>query len=86
MSHQAGLDSHFKILSCVDGLKGEFMADFLTGFNGLIGDPYSILLFFAALIGGLFFSAIPGVKKVNQGAKNLPITVYMEATKANKIN
>ena len=82
MSHQAGLDSHFKILSCVDGLKGEFMADFLTGFNGLIGDPYSILLFFAALIGGLFFAAIPGVNMVTLGAIILPFTVYLDATHA----
>ncbi|MEE9419510.1 MAG: tripartite tricarboxylate transporter permease [Desulfatiglandaceae bacterium] len=58
------------------------MALFLKGFILLATDPFAILLFFAALIIGLFFAALPGINMVTLGAIILPFTVYLDATHA----
>ena len=58
------------------------MAEFLGGLSHLVGDPFAILLFFAALITGLFFAAMPGINMVTLGAIILPFTVYLDATHA----
>jgi putative tricarboxylic transport membrane protein len=58
------------------------MADFIMGLSNLVGDPLAILLFFAALIVGLFFAAMPGVNMVTLGAIILPFTAYLDATHA----
>jgi putative tricarboxylic transport membrane protein len=58
------------------------MAEFMNGLGNLAGDPFAILLFFAALITGLFFAAMPGVNMVTLGAIILPFTVYLDATHA----
>lgn len=58
------------------------MENLLTGITGLFTDPMAMLLFFAALIGGLFFAALPGINMVTLGAIILPFTVYLEATHA----
>lgn len=58
------------------------MENLLTGITGLFTDPMAVLLFFAALIGGLFFAALPGINMVTLGAIILPFTVYLDATHA----
>jgi putative tricarboxylic transport membrane protein len=58
------------------------MAEFMTGLGNLVGDPFAILLFFAALVTGLFFAAMPGINMVTLGAIILPFTVYLDATHA----
>ena len=42
----------------------------------------AMLFFFAALIGGLFFAALPGINMVTLGAIILPFTIYLEPTYA----
>jgi len=58
------------------------MADFIVGFTALATDPFGIFLFFAALLGGLFFAAIPGISALTLGAIILPFTIYLSATHA----
>lgn len=58
------------------------MADFLSGAQHLIGDPYGILVFLAGLFGGLLFGAIPGVNMLTLGAVILPFTAYLSAEHA----
>lgn len=58
------------------------MADFLGGAQHLFGDPYGLLIFFAGLLGGLVFGAIPGVNMLTLGAVILPFTAYMSAEHA----
>jgi len=55
---------------------------FLNGFINLATDPIAVLLFFSALIGGLFFAALPGINMVTLGAIILPFTVYLTPTHA----
>ena len=55
---------------------------FLKGFTLLATDPLAILLFFAALIIGLFFAALPGINMVTLGAIILPFTLYLDPTHA----
>lgn len=55
---------------------------FFKGFVLLATDPVAILLFFGALIVGLFFAALPGINMVTLGAIILPFTVYLNATHA----
>ncbi len=58
------------------------MENLLTGIIGLFTDPMAMLFFFAALIGGLFFAALPGINMVTLGAIILPFTIYLEPTYA----
>jgi putative tricarboxylic transport membrane protein len=55
---------------------------FLRGFFLLATDPFAVVLFFSALIVGLFFAAVPGVNMVTLGAIILPFTVYLNPTHA----
>ena len=58
------------------------MENLWIGIVSLFSDPIALLLFFAALIGGLFFAALPGINMVTLGAIILPFTVYLDATHA----
>ena len=55
---------------------------FLRGFILLATDPFAVLLFFGALIIGLFFGALPGINMVTLGAIILPFTAYLTPTHA----
>jgi hypothetical protein len=54
------------------------MENLWIGIVALMTDPIAILLFFAALITGLLFAAIPGINMVTLGAIILPFTIYLE--------
>lgn len=54
------------------------MQNFLNGTAHLFADPTAIILFIAALIGGAFFGAIPGISLLTLGAIILPFTAYLE--------
>jgi putative tricarboxylic transport membrane protein len=58
------------------------LSNFIGGFLTLIQDPFSILLFFTALLGGLFFAALPGINMVTLCAIILPFTAYLDASQA----
>jgi putative tricarboxylic transport membrane protein len=58
------------------------MESFITGFVDLFTDPIGILLFIAALFGGLFFAAIPGISILTLGAVILPFTGYLDPAHA----
>lgn len=58
------------------------MSDFWLGLSHFITDPISIVLFFSALLMGLFFGAIPGVNMLTLGAIILPFTAYLSPTHA----
>jgi putative tricarboxylic transport membrane protein len=58
------------------------MENLWIGIVSLFSDPIALLLFCAALIGGLFFAALPGINMVTLGAIILPFTVYLDATHA----
>lgn len=58
------------------------MDNMLLGLQYMFADPYNILLFFAALFGGLFFGAIPGVSITTLGAILLPFTAYLTTAQA----
>ncbi len=48
----------------------------------LFSDPTGILIFFAGLLGGMLFGAIPGINMLTLGAVILPFTVTMTPTHA----
>jgi putative tricarboxylic transport membrane protein len=48
------------------------MENLWIGIVSLFTDPIAILLFFAALITGLLFAALPGINMVTLGAIILP--------------
>ncbi|MDR1659703.1 MAG: tripartite tricarboxylate transporter permease [Desulfovibrio sp.] len=58
------------------------MNEILIGIQFLFSDPVNVFLFFAALFGGLFFGALPGISVVTLGAMILPFTMYLTATQA----
>ncbi len=58
------------------------MENFITAIVSIGTDPVAIVLFFAALIVGLLFAAIPGVNVITLGAITLPFTVYLSPTHA----
>jgi putative tricarboxylic transport membrane protein len=55
---------------------------FMKGFLLLATDPIAVILFFATLLTGLFFAALPGINMVTLGAIILPFTVYLNTTHA----
>ncbi len=55
---------------------------FAKGFVMLSTDPMAVLLFFSALIVGLFFAALPGINMVTLGAIILPFTIYLDPSHA----
>ena len=46
--------------------------NFLTGTAALFGDPVTILIFVAGVIGGMLFGAIPGVSMLTSGMTPSP--------------
>jgi putative tricarboxylic transport membrane protein len=54
------------------------MGNFIWGLTSFATDPVGVLLFFAALVVGLFFAAVPGVNMITLGAIILPFTVYLD--------
>ncbi|MCF8079374.1 MAG: tripartite tricarboxylate transporter permease [Desulfobacterales bacterium] len=58
------------------------MADFFGALILLVGDPLAVVLFFAALITGLLFAAMPGINMITLGAIILPFTSYLDASHA----
>ena len=54
----------------------------IQGIQGLFSNPINIMYFFAALFGGLFFGAVPGISVVTLGAIILPFTAYLDTTQA----
>lgn len=52
----------------------------LFGLGQLIFDPVAIALFFAALIGGMLFGAIPGVNALTLAAILIPFSAYLSPT------
>ena len=58
------------------------MENLWIGIVSLFTDPIAILLFFAALITGLLFAALPGINMVTLGAIILPFTIYLEPAQA----
>lgn len=56
--------------------------EFIEGTLVLFGSPTSILIFFAGLIGGMLFGAIPGINMLTLGAVLLPFTITMEPSNA----
>ena len=58
------------------------MEQFLAGALTLVSSPLSIGIFFAGLIGGLLFGAIPGVSMLTLAAIFLPFSGLLEATDA----
>ena len=58
------------------------MDSFLTGTLALFGDPLGVTIFFAGLLGGMLFGAIPGVNMLTLGAVLLPFTISMEPVHA----
>ena len=58
------------------------MENFYTGIELLFSTPMSVMLFFAALVGGALFGALPGISLLTLGAIILPFTVHMQATDA----
>ena len=56
--------------------------NFLHGSYLLFSEPTSIMLFFAGLLGGMLFGAIPGINMLTLGAIILPFTAAMSATDA----
>ncbi len=58
------------------------MENLWIGIVALMTDPVAILLFFAALITGLLFAALPGINMVTLGAIILPFTIYLKPEQA----
>ena len=58
------------------------MQDFILGFQGLFSDPFNIVIFVGALLGGLIFGAIPGLNGVVLATILLPFTGYLDPTQA----
>ena len=58
------------------------MGNFIAGIINLATDPFAIVLFFAALLVGLLFAAMPGVNVITLGAITLPFTAYLNPTHA----
>ncbi len=56
--------------------------NFLGGTQTLFGDPVSVMLFVAGLLGGMLFGAVPGINMLTLGAIILPFTGNMSATNA----
>lgn len=52
------------------------------GFVNLFTSPLSIAVFFAALIGGMVFGAVPGVDEMTLATIALPFTVFLPASDA----
>ncbi|MEM7425884.1 MAG: tripartite tricarboxylate transporter permease [Pseudomonadota bacterium] len=52
--------------------------NFLTGTAALFGDPVTIVIFVAGVIGGMLFGAIPGVSMLTLAAILLPFTAHLE--------
>ncbi len=53
--------------------------NFLIGTAALFGDPLTIALFFAGVVGGMLFGAIPGVSMLTLAAILLPFTAGLTA-------
>jgi len=51
--------------------------NFLTGTVTLFSDPMGVLIFFAGVIGGMLFGAIPGVSMLTLAAILLPFTAHL---------
>ena len=64
------------------GDKKDKMDNILIGLGHIVSGPTSIMLFLAALVGGLLFGALPGINMVALGAIILPFTAYLDATDA----
>ena len=58
------------------------MEHMLMGLQYLFSDPFNIVLFLAALFGGMFFGAVPGISVTTLGAILLPFTVYLTPAQA----
>lgn len=58
------------------------MEHMLLGLQYLFSDPFNIVLFFAALFGGMFFGAVPGISVTTLGAILLPFTAYLTTAQA----
>lgn len=58
------------------------LADLLFGLGQLFLDPVAIALFFAALIGGMVFGAIPGVNALTLAAILIPFSAQLSPTLA----
>ncbi len=58
------------------------MGEFLVGTQQLFTDPIGIVIFIAALIGGLVFGAVPGLSLLTLAAVLLPFTAWMSSTHA----
>ncbi len=58
------------------------MENFLAGTLALFGDPLSIGIFVAALLGGMLFGAIPGVSMLTLAAIALPFSANFSPTNA----
>ena len=54
----------------------------IQGIQGLFSNPINIMYFLAALFGGLFFGAVPGISVVTLGAIILPFTAYLDTSQA----
>ena len=53
------------------------LENFIHGFLLLVSDPFTLLLFFAGLFGGLIFGAFPGVNSLTLCAIILPFTASL---------
>ena len=58
------------------------MEQFITGALTLVGSPLSVAIFFAGLMGGLLFGAIPGVSMLTLAAIFLPFSGLLSASDA----
>ncbi|MEL7543992.1 MAG: tripartite tricarboxylate transporter permease, partial [Pseudomonadota bacterium] len=58
------------------------MEKFWGGTSALFGDPYTILIFACAVVGGMLFGAIPGVSMLTLAAIILPFTGALEPAQA----
>ena len=56
------------------------MDNFIAGTVALFGDPVSVLIFIAGLLGGMIFGAVPGVSMLTLAAILLPFTAHLSAT------
>lgn len=56
------------------------IADLLFGLGQIFLDPVAIALFFAALIGGMLFGAIPGVNALTLAAILIPFSAHLSPT------
>lgn len=53
-----------------------------AGLGHMAAEPIAIVIFFAALIGGLVFGAIPGLSGITLAAVLLPVSVHLSSTNA----